>query len=559
MRVQKYLKLAKDVLLEWIYDDDNYIAENYVIAEDTIQRYRFFSQQKTTSSIPSTVGNTVNYQTFAINRDVNKWGVVNPDPVTNKYGYVQLQQFPGNVPVKYDIIRIHFPINYNFNGYLGFRLAVDVQNKTQDKRYGLCSYFYDKTNADRLLELKLGKPFHFQDKMWGKYIELSIPSPNVVSKDYQAVGFNALQAVQGGIHSNLIGDTAMNAMLDADSPVFISFAYLLKKDTTVGQQYFITTEPFTATIQAVPEYETLAVQIVHSDQGDYFEICGTFNGNLSDFSTFMRRTALEGKKFYIIYEINRYEKNIKTGFEQRIVTEDFDLPTEYRPIIKFSTTTALIEVIMKLVNTVDESIIQRTATYAMLQDEVGKYSSRLTKINTVGVVKPKLYSNPPQQVQLPTTLANRASNVQATVAQVAIPMLYERKNIIIKNKSEHVNDDVYYGSGQAMITLYPTDNILKFVVAQGIDQTKITPYQVPSNTQVLLIFKGDTQTLEIPLYAESKEVDITNGVLVFKIAETQVPQLRILLERGNNKFMLVLRGVTGITTLLYPGFFEVYK
>jgi acetamidase/formamidase len=74
------------------------------------------------------------------------------------------------------------------------------------------------------------------------------------------------------------------------------------------------------------------------------------------------------------------------------VTDNFNETIEYRPIIKYSTTTAIIDVEMRLIDAVDDSYIIRRASYGMLQDEVSKYSLRLMKINLSNAAKPKIYN-----------------------------------------------------------------------------------------------------------------------------------------------------------------------
>ena len=36
MKIAKFIKVDKDVLLEWIYDDSNYLTEDYRIIIDTL-------------------------------------------------------------------------------------------------------------------------------------------------------------------------------------------------------------------------------------------------------------------------------------------------------------------------------------------------------------------------------------------------------------------------------------------------------------------------------------------------------------------------------------------
>lgn len=554
MRVSKHIKVDKNVLVEWIFDDDNFLTEDYRIIEDTLHKTRAFSQNEKTGVNTSVTNNMSRNQLFSLNATINKWGVVNTDPVTNKYAFMQYQTFSGNVPFKYDIIRIHFPVNYTFADKLGCLLSINVFNKEQNKKFSLCNYFYDKTDVSRQNELQYGKPFTFDEKLWGKYIELQVPSLNAMTRDYQALDNNTRRPTEGSIHKNLVVNDF--DLLDPESPAFIGFSFLAKKEDVFGQKAYVTTEPFNRAVSFVPEYENLSVAIAPSQQGDYFEIYGIFNGNLSDFNTFMRRSAVEGKKYYIIYEIATYEKNLKTRTEQQIVTDAdaFDRPIEYRPIIKFSTTTALIEVTMRLINSSDESTIERKTTYAMLQDEVGKYSKWLTKINTVGAYKPKIYNSRPESIQLQLNQGT-AKTVRVSVP---CPVMVDRLNIIAKNKSEQVQDTVWYGLGDARLVLFPTDNVVQFALAQGTNATGIKPFIFGAAVTVLLVFKSTNTLVEVPLYHESGAVDLNNGLVTFKITEAHVSSLRSMELTGENSFYITIRNEAAVSTVVYAGKYNFF-
>lgn len=553
MRVSKHIKVDKNVLLEWIFDDDNFLIEDYRIIDNTLLKTRAFSQNEKTGINLSATNNTTEHQLFLLNGSINKWGVINANPLTNKYAFMQYQTFSGNVPFKYDIVRIHFPVNYTFTDKLGCLLNITIYNRQQNKKFALCNYYYDKTDVSRQTELQYGKPFTFDEKLWGKYIELQIPSLNTLTRDYQVLNNDSIRPTEGSIHKNLVANDF--DLLDPESPAFIGFSFLTKKEDVFGQKAYFVTETFTKTISFVPEYENLSVSIVPSKQGDYFEIFGIFNGNVSDFNTFMRRSALDGKKYYIIYEISTYEKNLKTRTEQQIVTEEFDRSIEYRPIIKFSTTTALIEVNMRLINSLDSSTVERKTTYAMLQDEVGKYSKWLTKINTVGSFKPKIYNSRPEAIQLKLN----QGNVTTVRVSVPCPVMVDRINIIAKNKSEQVQETVWYGLGEARLVLFPTDNVVQFALAQGTNSTGIKPFIFGTAVTIMLAFKSSNNVIEVPLYRESGGVDLNNGLVTFKITEAHVSALKTMEATGENSFYITIRNESNVSTVVYAGKYNFFN
>ena len=98
MRVSKYIKLDKDVLLEWVYDDDDFLQKDYTIITDTLRNTRSFAN--TTSN-----NNSVNRQLFLI--DKRKWGLVDNNRETNKYPFIQFlitQTAPPNLMNVLDLV-----------------------------------------------------------------------------------------------------------------------------------------------------------------------------------------------------------------------------------------------------------------------------------------------------------------------------------------------------------------------------------------------------------------------------------------------------------------------
>lgn len=549
MQISKFQKLDVDVLMEWVYDDSNFIAEDYRIIVDTLTENRSFSQNEKTGIVDSITNNTTEKQLFLLDRNSNKWGVIDPNPTTNRYYFLQYQNFSGNVPFRYDIVRIHFPVDYTFKDKIGMLLNVELYNSTQDNLYPICNYFFDKTDPDRVLEFNFGTPFQFQERIWGKYLEIKLPSPYALTRDYQIVNSVAVPR-EGSIHNNLVGD---NQILSLETPIFISFQFLTKQDIKLNQISYLTTPPFQITVPLVPEFENLGVNIEHSTEGDYFEVYGTFNNNISDFNAFILNSAAEGKRYYIIYEITQFEKNIQTKTLSFLKDDNFDIPEEFRPIVKYSTTTASIDVTLKVINSADDSIILRKAQYTMLQDEASKYSKKLTKINIDDTYKPKVYNAKANTI----TSDGTSLIAQPTVIQVPYAVMYERYNVVSSNRSEQINDTTYYGMGLNQILLHESDNIIQLKLAKGTDADGYVPFAILESTPVYLQFKSNKKVVEVPLYQDSGLVDLSQGNLVFRVPANQMPTVIDINKDGYDQFYILLKPTTGIVTTAYFGRFII--
>lgn len=553
MRSSRYIKVDKNVLLEWIYDDDNFIAEDYRIVIDTLKDTRSFSQNENTDSVNSVTNNTTTQQLFNIDQQSNKWGIVDPDPNTNRFLYLQYQEFSGNVPFRYDIVRLHFPIGYTFEDKLGVLLNINLYNQSQNEIFPLSNFYYDKTDINRSLELELtAPPFLFQEILWGKYLEIQIPSAYAMVSDTTILDNSVKIPRDGSRHKNLVEEDINR--LSNESPILLNFQFLTKREKKLNQVSYLTTTPFKTNVPVVPEFEELGVDIQPSNQGDYFEIFGTFNSNISEFNTFINNAIRSGRRYYATYQINVFEKNIQTTSQEFYQDDNFDSPIDFRPIIKFSTTTATIDVTLRLVDSVDGSALIRRSTYSMLQDEVSKYSTFLSKINVKDTYKPKVYNNKSENISL-----NMNGSVERQKVEVPFPVFIERYNINTKNINEEINDTTWFGIGQQQILLYPSDNIIKFAIGKGTDNDGIIPLSITTGVPVFLQFKSDKKIVEVPLYFDGSEVNLTEGIVVFRIMESQIETIREIKKSGFDQFYILSKPDTGINTVIYAGRFLIYN
>lgn len=544
MKISKFIKVDNDVLLEYIYDDENIIIEDYCVIYDTVSNTQSFATQNTTNSQASITKNIINNQLFLLDNSINKWGLISYD--ANRYNFIQFKTYSNNIPFRYDKIRLHFPVNYTFKDNLGILLNVLLFNKKQNKYYPLSNYFYDKTNPLRTDIELTAPPFIFNEKMWGKYIELNIPSPYTVINDTTIIDGVAIPRT-GTVHKNLLN----NDILSSETPIFINFQFLKSKNNIANQISYYTTEKFSVTIPYSPEFETVGVKITKSDFGDYFEINGVFNNSISEFNSFINKSQLLNKRFYVIYDIKVYEKNINTYNITLTQFENFDIPLEYRPIIKYSTTTAIIDVTMRLINTVDDSTVTRNTSYVMKQDEIAKYSRNLTKINMSNAYKPKVYN---AKSDILNINFNNSSNI-GSVSKVYYANMYERVNISVKSVSEQVNDTTYYGQGQNQILLYPSDNIFKFAIITNIKDNQVIPYPLPTESNIYLRFKSSDTLIESGLFYDSNEINLSAGIVVFNVIESNYEILKKMFKNGFDQYYIVLKSENNINTTIYSGRF----
>jgi hypothetical protein len=271
---------------------------------------------------------------------------------------------------------------------------------------------------------------------------------------------------------------------------------------------------------------------------------------------------------------------------------NFNESLEYRPIIKNSTTTAIIDVEMRLIDSVDDSYILRRASYGMLQDEVSKYSTNLMKINLANAIKPKIYNiknnidasllgktNSMGKSTFPTgktgtgfkvgiatnkgSAQNNGSLIDPNAPQTTIetikvpyPVLIEKFNVIGKSDNELISKNLFYGNGKMQIQLYPFDNIVKFIIATG-DNATPNYLDMSGLGEIKLVFKNDLSTVDFPLMFEAPDNDLKMGQVVFKVTQSKFQLVKKIFTSGVNLFYITATNQS-TTTLVYTGLFQIF-
>lgn len=567
MRVSRYIKAHKDILVEYVYDDGNNLSEPYKILINARDNTNSF-----VSGDLSATSNTSANQLFSLDKVTNYYGIVN----TSNYSFLQYKDFPSGFPIRFDTVKIHLPINYTFGEYIGCYVRVYSFDKTNKKEYSFTNFYYDQ--SDVALSNKPNftvPPIKFQGKLWGKSLDIDIPSLYSVSRQMSGIAPKS-----NSLNANLTNGVG----LSQNAPVFIDFSFITKKTKINGITTYYLSAPKKLSFPQTPDYENLGVKIEHSKNGDFFEIFGIYNGNIAEFKLFIDNSRLSGKRFYAEFDITLFEQNIRGKSFKITMTDNFNEKIEYRPIIKYTTTTAVIDVELRLVDAVDDSIIYRRASYGMLQDEVGKYSLNLTKINLSKAMKPKIYNlknfngflgngiqnaltvgGGTNQLQQPNPIFLEPIKIDRTV-------LVDKFNLIAKSENVNVGKNVFYGIGKLKIILQPFDNIVGFVIAKDVstEQTpginnlgnlafvKAPQYLDMSNMgEISLVIKNDTLRFETGLYTESNAIDLTRGQLVFRIAEMSMKDIKRIFDSGQNVFYITSK-LNSVTTSVYAGLYSIF-
>src|ERR1022692_4703398 len=112
---QKFAKVDKNVLVEYIYDDGNLLSEQYKVITNIKSGVNSFISTDT-----SITNNIESNQLFQIDPVQNKYGIVDP----SYYSFLQEKDYAAGIPLRYDTINIYVPTNYVFGQYIGCYIHV---------------------------------------------------------------------------------------------------------------------------------------------------------------------------------------------------------------------------------------------------------------------------------------------------------------------------------------------------------------------------------------------------------------------------------------------------
>lgn len=545
----RFIQVHPDAIVEWIFDDQFFNDDNYSIIKDVKNGISSFTFSNDVNDVNNY--NRLPNQLYLVDQLINRYGIV--DPITKPF--LQETKFINNQPSLFNKVKIWFPIHYNFNNSTGFYFNSYGLNYENNVPYNFANFFLDTTIPGDLNKIQNeSKPFRLNEKLWGKSITLYVPSLNNEANN-RIDNKPALGTINYNLTNGVLG-------LSQTSLIYLDFRFLTTKSTILGETTYITTPPLITSISQVPEYNNLGVQITEAADGDYFIINGTYNSTIGDFSVFMNTLAESGKRSYILYSITVYEENIPQETRDIYVYKDFHKGIDdYRPVLKFTNTTATIRVDMKLINAIDSSVVTKTSEYSLTGNAVSKYGKYATPINISGAIKPKLYNSKPNQLILPPVdLINshikRKNKNKTEIKYISYPILTNSYNIVTQDATIKTLDKIYYGTSDLKIILTPFDNVIKIAISKKINDDTISPFNIPNtNTIVQLVFKSPTSNLRIPLYLESNEVNLTEGVVIFKIPAINQEQIKKI-RQNNNTFYITIT-TNGIETVLYTGLFEL--
>lgn len=535
--ISKKIKLNKDVLLEYVFDNTNYISENYNIITNLLDDTKLF--------ISTTNLNNINNNIILIDENSKKYSNINVD----NYNFLKIQSYVTS-PVLYDKINIYFSSSFDFTNesYVGFNFKTYVKNYTSNKEISFSNFIYT-INQNPMQFYDYITPFIYDEKQWNRVVRLQIPAIEYISnqRTITDISNNATLNTINYNCSDGIGISQIN-------PIFFDFSFLTSMQSINNINYYYLSDKYTASITKTPEYTTLSVNIKESTYGDYFEISGMYDDSNEGMIKFITDLENKGMRINIEYTVQLFEENILTSNLTFLISDNFSEIIKYRPIITFSNTTALIRVTMNVIDLVNNSYIERDTSIG-LTSNINKYGRYLNKINiSNNVVKPKIYNLKPTNI----VVNKNVEASQNSIIKVSYPVLIDKYKILVSTNN-NVSTSGFYPNGKATILITQFDNVLQFRIAKNISTTKIEYYDLSNlllNSRLMLCFKSDTEELTKELFYEANN-NLQIGLVHFKILQTDNKILKNIYKTNNNFYLII--DSNGTQTQLYSGKYNFYE
>ena len=131
----KMMMINTNVLMEWTFDSENNITENYKVITN-------LNENKKRSFLSTTNNNSINNNLVLLDTVLKKYTPI--DVV--KYNFLQYQDY-NTAPIPYDTVKLYLPTNYNFvmNEYVGLYVKIYTYDYYNENVYELSNIFFDST------------------------------------------------------------------------------------------------------------------------------------------------------------------------------------------------------------------------------------------------------------------------------------------------------------------------------------------------------------------------------------------------------------------------------
>ena len=594
----KYVQLSNQILMEYVYGDTTIGSSDYIETDDTgsvgarvllmdnghtDQKYLFNEENPITAmgnyrrrSVAEIADNRYAYLTTAIPLNYIDYDTELTDTAGLKAQLEATTSYPDYTDVNdeyktgggilYDSIRLHMISGFNISAdYDGYVFMIKFRDRLGNEQV-LSSITYlnqDSYDTDN------PAPFILGEKLYSSYIDLKVPSLEWMINDYLAdktddkrLGY-VMTGGEGFAQTSAPG-------LQVDGTIVCELKFISQTEVVNGFTYFGTSNDVRVTLNKTDEYSLLTAYIAESEDGDFFEVYGNYNGDIyEDFISGQNANA--DTSLVVIHDLTVYEQIgpsfVKTTEQSFVQSGDFGIPYTFRPVIKNANVAVSyrIDYIMRLYNKDDNSQIIKRAQYSSFNAK--KYGKHLTRINlgtvpTVSKVYNTILDESGQAIsyenQLDLTLAvpngsnsiiretqyvmgfRERINVSAAMSSVQNTPAVSRQGDILPTAAGSSTDvsgaatavksisstDVIYGLGEGAISVAPFDNYILFVFYNDVlNLDTPTILDLTNVGDLYLNFKSPNGDISIKNNTNIQDINIAEGEVLFKITANDAQKI----------------------------------
>lgn len=557
-----YIQIANYALLEYTYASETIStskAKALRLFNGYTNEYQFLNNAQATQL----TGNVLDYSAVLINRDSNKWGYLDVDsvsPIISIDPNITVTDISASlVPnIKYDKVKLHFLSGYDFQGIDGVILEFNWEQWTSSgtggTRFTPAAQVYLKGDS----QVKFSTiPLFVGDRLYDKYIEISIPSFADVNFDF----WNSPLA------SNTLGFqyTFSNTGFLKEGQVSATLYEINTTNIEVGNRYFITGNSYTTSFNQADLYSYISSIVRENAEYDYIEYFPTWNGEfLEDYINMLNAS---GGDWVVVNQIEVYEQLgsafLNTFSMTSLQSTALNAPVAFRPIIRNASLAIsfTVEYSMRLLNKANGQEIIRKATYTSFEPK--KYGAQIQKINVLEGFRPvKVYNKIVKMTEqdLETSVQYIGSPTVMT-QNVYINSYYDVNFISVDSSTDisNVLGERVYPQGKNTIFINKFDNYVKYkIFTKSADKKQNVSLNLSSNgMNIKLAFILDDQSkIYIDPTQDQTAADPGAGEVLFRIDDTISTKL---LGGKQREFYIVNKNEKGDEVLIYSGKFADQK
>ena len=452
--------------------------------------------------------------------------------------------FPSNLLVVYDTVRYHIRAGYNLSNIDGIILKVEYQD--QNLNYVTASQILLKKGTEQDYELN-PNPVVIGSNIYDKYFEIKLPN----LKDMNYKYLSASDYFRPQTLASLISQSGDGFVSDA--PIRVSVWQVQSTTDFEGYSRYDSARIALLSLEQEDPFSNIGATIKESNKGQFFEYYATDNeGFVEDFILFQNSI---GNSYYISHQIEVLEQIgaaiIETSRFESTQTTAYDSPNYYRPIVRNAaySSSFFLRYTMSLINSVDQSRVVRTSTYA--SNNPAQWGTTITPIKLqnlpqVQKIYNRVYSassisvgsnntSAPKEIIKYTNVFIQQNYVTATAANLS----FTNGNLTENNGTSNVTA---LGVGKLIVSISPFDNYYKFkFIKEGPNGIPVAIDLSNSGLYKIAFLDNSGNKNYVSALQDNNIAKPALGELAFKVDESQSTKV---LQFTDRRFFITNGNVT---------------